>query len=117
MIFDDPAALNRLKKYLSDNLGPICDADPDVLADYVVALLKHDKSSQDLKQLCITQLDDFLKKEPFVQNLFDYLSSEEYLSTKNKGPDQPGNVAFAAKSDCMESNCLKKRSYKSDSLS
>ena len=39
-----------------------------------------------------------LATEPFVQNLFDYLSSKEYLNTKSNGPDQPGNVASAGSS-------------------
>lgn len=44
-----------------------CDADPDVLADYVLALLKHDKSTPDLKELCTSQLVDFLKEGKFVR--------------------------------------------------
>jgi len=37
------------------------DADSDVLADYVLALLRHDHTENEVKQLCIEQLDDFLK--------------------------------------------------------
>ncbi|KAJ3220341.1 hypothetical protein HDU67_000008 [Dinochytrium kinnereticum] len=60
-----------------------CDVDPTVLADYVVALLKHDKSIEDLKETCISQLDDFLREEtvPFVENLFDYMATEDSFST------------------------------------
>ncbi|CAG8793409.1 10916_t:CDS:2, partial [Cetraspora pellucida] len=80
MIIDDSSS-KALKKYLSHILEPICDADPDVLAEYVIALLKHDKSNQDLRQLCIDQLDDFLKEEtePFVEKLFESLATKEYL--------------------------------------
>ncbi|KAI9667052.1 MAG: hypothetical protein M1829_005593 [Trizodia sp. TS-e1964] len=37
------------------------DADSDVLADYVLALLRHDQPSEDVRKLCIEQLEDFLK--------------------------------------------------------
>ncbi|RHZ78767.1 hypothetical protein Glove_156g87 [Diversispora epigaea] len=81
MIIDDSSS-KALKKYLSSILEPICDADPSVLADYVIALLQHDKSNQDLRQCCVDQLDDFLKEEtePFVEKLFEYLITKEYLS-------------------------------------
>ncbi|CAG8523924.1 10445_t:CDS:10 [Diversispora eburnea] len=81
MIIGDSSS-KALKKYLSSILEPICDADPSVLADYVIALLQHDKSNQDLRQCCIDQLDDFLKEEtePFVEKLFEYLITKEYLS-------------------------------------
>ena len=36
------------------------DADPKVLAEYVVALLRHDHPEAELKQTCIDQLVDFL---------------------------------------------------------
>ena len=39
-----------------------CDADPTALAKYVMALLKKDKSENELKNLCLEQLDVFLKK-------------------------------------------------------
>jgi RNA-binding protein 26 len=38
-----------------------CDADPDVLAQYVLALLKNNKPSSELKVSVIEQLEDFLK--------------------------------------------------------
>ena len=48
-----------------------CEADPDVLAKYVLALLRHDKESE-LEAHCIEQLRDFLKDETerFVKQLF-----------------------------------------------
>ena len=36
------------------------DADSDVLADYVLALLRHDQTQEEVQKLCIEQLDDFL---------------------------------------------------------
>jgi RNA-binding protein 26 len=37
-----------------------CDADPEVLADYVLALLNHDAPEADLRKVFVSQLEDFL---------------------------------------------------------
>ncbi|KNC98627.1 uncharacterized protein SPPG_06309 [Spizellomyces punctatus DAOM BR117] len=88
----DDASSTVLKKLLTSQLQPICDADPIVLADYVIALLKHDKPIADLKALCISQLDDFLKEatQPFVLQLFDSLASLGFLENE---PQAVGNQA------------------------
>lgn len=54
-----------------------CEADPEVVADYVLALLKHDSPSEDLKPHCIKELSDFLGDETnsFVDALFDTIES------------------------------------------
>jgi hypothetical protein len=39
-----------------------CDADPEVLSDYVLALLRHDASDGDLQNLLKEQLEDFLSE-------------------------------------------------------
>ncbi|CAB4406676.1 unnamed protein product [Rhizophagus irregularis] len=106
MLLDDTSS-KALKKYLSHHLEPICDADPKVLADYVIALLKHDKPDQDLKQLCIDQLDDFLRGEtgPFVDKLFDALGSQEYLSdalTTVQSQQEPIINASASSNNSIE---------------
>ncbi|CAG8492594.1 13438_t:CDS:10 [Ambispora gerdemannii] len=87
MILDDSSS-KALKEYLIQQLEPISDAEPAVLAEYVLALLKHDVSSQDLRQLCISQLDDFLKEEtePFVRKLFNELFNKEYLGERISSP-------------------------------
>lgn len=41
------------------------DADSDVLADYVLALLRHDQGEEEVKNLCVEQLDDFLRERMF----------------------------------------------------
>ena len=38
------------------------DADPDVLADYVLALLRHDGDISDVRKLCEEEIPDFLKE-------------------------------------------------------
>ncbi|KAG0252572.1 RNA-binding protein 27, partial [Mortierella polycephala] len=77
-------AQEALKAYLTKELTLISDADPAMLADYIIALLKHDKSDSELKTLCISQLEDFLQKEtePFVQTMFKALDSKSYLQSE-----------------------------------
>ena len=39
-----------------------CDADPQALAKYVLALIKKEKSIDELKKVCLNQLDVFLQE-------------------------------------------------------
>ncbi|GAA6063161.1 hypothetical protein JCM10212_005006, partial [Sporobolomyces blumeae] len=50
-----------VKPWLIRHLAPISDADPATLADYVLALLKHDVPDHDLEANCVDQLADFLE--------------------------------------------------------
>lgn len=79
---DDEKAL---RQWLVTKLGPICDADPVALAKYVVALIKKDKSENDLITSCKEQLDVFLQKETnsFVDGLFSALNSKNYLKSED----------------------------------
>ncbi|ORY26414.1 hypothetical protein BCR33DRAFT_859096 [Rhizoclosmatium globosum] len=81
---------NALQQHLVTVLEPVCDADPTVLAEYVVALLKHERSDADLEQSCIEQLDEFLRHEtrPFVSKLFKALADKSYLN-QNQTQAQP----------------------------
>ncbi|EWC43382.1 hypothetical protein DRE_07709 [Drechslerella stenobrocha 248] len=83
-LFDDgDAAL--LKKWVVNRLENISDADSDVLADYVLALLRHDQSENEVRQMCVDQLDDFLREytAAFVNELFATLRSKSYLSVNS----------------------------------
>ncbi|KAK6507482.1 hypothetical protein TWF481_005913 [Arthrobotrys musiformis] len=83
-LFDDgDSAL--LKKWVVTRLENISDADSDVLADYVLALLRHEQSEAEVRQMCIDQLDDFLRDHttPFVDQLFAALRSKSYLSVNS----------------------------------
>ncbi|KAK6325875.1 hypothetical protein J4Q44_G00052170 [Coregonus suidteri] len=86
--------LDALKTWLFKTLEPICDADPSALANYVVALVKKDKSETELKALCIDQLDVFLQKETqtFVDRLFEAVNSKSYLPQQDH---QPGSAVKA----------------------
>lgn len=58
-----------------------CDADPEVLSDYVLALLKHDGSDESLQASLQEQLEDFLAEQTksFVEKVFAALRSQSYL--------------------------------------
>ncbi|XP_053575254.1 RNA-binding protein 27 [Bombina bombina] len=69
------------KTWLAKLLEPICEADPSALANYVIALVRKDKSEKELKAICADQLDVFLQKETngFVDKLFESLHTKNYL--------------------------------------
>jgi RNA-binding protein 26 len=57
------------------------DADADVLADYVLALLRHDGDTNTVRGLCEAEIPDFLKEDSsiFVQDVFDAIHYKSYL--------------------------------------
>ena len=59
-----------------------CDADPAALAKYVLALIKKDKSVDELKESMVSQMDVFLQNETksFVEMLFTVVDTKEYIS-------------------------------------
>lgn len=58
-----------LKTFLINRLERSSEADPDVLSDYILALLRHDQSPAEVMQTCITQLADFMTSGSPPQNL------------------------------------------------
>ena len=49
-----------LKAFLVHRLESASEADPDVLSDYVLALLRHDQPPTKVMETCISQLADFM---------------------------------------------------------
>lgn len=80
--------LSKLKPFLVQKLSPICDADPEVLSEYVLALLKHDLSTEQLKEKCRSQLSDFLREHTnsFVEDLFAFLVPKPAPSEQQQQP-------------------------------
>lgn len=70
-------------KYIlcANKLVPRSDADADVLADYVLALLRHDGDVDTVRQLCEHEIPDFLKEDStiFVRDVFDAIQYKSYL--------------------------------------
>jgi len=58
-----------LKTFLIRRLNSASEADPDVLSDYILALLRHDQSPQEVMRTCITQLADFMTSGFFRAHL------------------------------------------------
>ncbi|CAE6429643.1 unnamed protein product [Rhizoctonia solani] len=75
---------SALRPWLVKNLEPICDAEPEVLSNYVLALLKHEAPEPELKETFRKQLYDFLDNETpkFVDELFAVLKNKSYKTPK-----------------------------------
>ncbi|GFR89995.1 RNA-binding protein 26 [Elysia marginata] len=86
--------VEALKTWLTAKLSPICDAEPGALAKYVCALVKKDKSEQDLRDICVDQLDVFLQQNtrPFVNDLFEALKSKAYIPPASEVKPKPSIV-------------------------
>lgn len=69
-----------LKAWLVQKLDDISDAESDVLADYVLALIKTDEPDAELKQRCVTDLEEFLKDNTprFVDEVIAAVNSASY---------------------------------------
>ncbi|PBL00824.1 hypothetical protein ARMGADRAFT_983224 [Armillaria gallica] len=80
MVFD-PNNSHHLKPWLVRTLEPICDAEPGALAEYILALLKHNVPESEMRKELAVQLDEFLEKEcqPFLDTLFTVLRTKSYL--------------------------------------
>ncbi|EJT98931.1 hypothetical protein DACRYDRAFT_101554 [Dacryopinax primogenitus] len=85
---------DTLRPWLVSTLEPICDADPVVLADYVIALLRHDGEEQQLRELFASQLEDFLDQEApaFVDKLFKEMSTRGMVVRQNTAPSIPASA-------------------------
>ncbi|CZT19010.1 uncharacterized protein RCC_04855 [Ramularia collo-cygni] len=79
MILDD-AESELLKTYITKLLEDVSDADSDVLADYVLALIKTDDAEDVAKPNCIDNLRDFLgeRAESFVEQVFAAIAAKTY---------------------------------------
>ncbi|KIY51399.1 hypothetical protein FISHEDRAFT_37255 [Fistulina hepatica ATCC 64428] len=92
MIFD-PSTSVHLKPWLIRTLEPICDAEPGALAEYILALLKHNVPEPEMRKELAVQLDEFLEKEcaSFIDTLFTALRTKSYIpyaaSNDSKPPD------------------------------
>lgn len=60
-----------LRKSLISSFFNRSDADPDVLADYVLALVRVDAPEQELRNASIENLEDFLRERTFTTCVSD----------------------------------------------
>ncbi|CZR62353.1 uncharacterized protein PAC_12250 [Phialocephala subalpina] len=95
MLFPDED-LPHLKKWIVKRLENTSDADADVLADYVLALLRHDGDVVTVRALCEREMPDFLKEDStvFVRDVFDVINYKSYLPGAPPPPRRP-SIPFA----------------------
>ncbi|CAG5120836.1 unnamed protein product, partial [Candidula unifasciata] len=93
--------VDALKVWLTNKLSPICDAEPSALAKYVCALVKKDKHEQDLRDICVDQLDVFLQQntKPFVDELFEVLKTKIYIPPVTETKPRPPPPIAVVKAD------------------
>ena len=80
-MFIDEADAVELKAWIVKRLENISDADSDVLADYVLALIRADSPEPELRVTAIESLEDFLKNNTtsFVEEVFLAIHTKSYL--------------------------------------
>lgn len=83
MLFDE-ADSELLKKWIVKKLEDVSDADSDVLADYVLALVKTDDPEPVAKASCVENLQDFLgdTSGKFVDDVFAAIKTKAYDPSK-----------------------------------
>ncbi|KAM0420592.1 hypothetical protein ACHAPT_011638 [Fusarium lateritium] len=70
-----------LKAWIVKRIENTSDADSDVLAEYVIALLKHDGDRDAVRKLCEKEIPDFLSEDPkaFLDDVFQAITYKSYL--------------------------------------
>ncbi|KAF2768252.1 hypothetical protein EJ03DRAFT_328447 [Teratosphaeria nubilosa] len=82
------------KAYITTKLEKISDADAETLAEYVLELLKSEGTEQQLRELCLSQLDDFVgdKTRQFVDETFASIRTKSF--DPNKPPVRPAAPVY-----------------------
>ncbi|OAA62341.1 CCCH zinc finger and RRM domain protein [Cordyceps fumosorosea ARSEF 2679] len=80
MLFPEEDAA-QLKTWIVKRIENTSDADSDVLADYVIALLKHDGDQASIRKLCEEEIPDFLTEDPktFLDDVFQAIAHKSYM--------------------------------------
>ncbi|GAB7358949.1 hypothetical protein MBLNU230_g5025t1 [Neophaeotheca triangularis] len=106
-----------LKTWVTKRLEVISDADSDVLADYVLALVGSDESEEAAKPTAVDSLQDFLqeKSEGFVEEVFAAIRERKFEVGWVPKPAGAGGVAPAASG--MGAGAGVKRGFEEDATS
>lgn len=80
MLFEEADA-PHLRAWIIKRLENTSDADADVLADYVIALLRHDADVDTIRKLFEEEIPDFLREDsaPFTDDVFQAVKYKSYL--------------------------------------
>lgn len=106
------------KNWLQRELKPLSDADPLLLSDYVMALLK-DNNTTDFKSNCMESLREFIgdRTPLFVDKMFNYLnrySSDSAVSNSSSSSNASG-TKYHDSAASMETQSLKRKHVDSGS--
>ncbi|KAA8644122.1 hypothetical protein EYZ11_006551 [Aspergillus tanneri] len=93
----------EVKKWVIRKLEDISDADSDVLADYVLALIRTDAPDEDIRKASEENLEDFLREHTaqFVNELFTTFASKTPSAPQVQPPlphDMPSIAATSTQS-------------------
>ncbi|KAL1900351.1 hypothetical protein Cpir12675_001035 [Ceratocystis pirilliformis] len=99
MLLYNEADSPRLKEWIVQRLGDTSDADSDILADYILALLRHEGDLASTRELCESELKDFFQDgtdqaSNFVDELFRVLDYKSYLPGALPQPPVPVKNSF-----------------------
>ncbi|KAK7956427.1 uncharacterized protein PG986_005649 [Apiospora aurea] len=90
MLFAEEDA-SHLKSWIVKRLANTSDADSDVLADYVLALLRHEGDTAAIRQLFEDEIPDFLREDSaaFTNDVFQAVQYKSYLPGAPPAPPAP----------------------------
>ncbi|KAK6828237.1 hypothetical protein PG987_011578 [Apiospora arundinis] len=85
----------HLKSWIVNRLANTSDADPDVLADFVIALLRHEGDVATIRQLFNDDMPDFLREDStaFTNDVFQAVQYKSYLPGAPPAPQIPQGPA------------------------
>ncbi|WFD27591.1 hypothetical protein MNAN1_002591 [Malassezia nana] len=109
-----------VKQWLVRELEPLCDADPDVLADYVLALFKNDANEAELVAMLNEQLADFLEQhtQAFVSKTVEALKRREHVAvqTRKREADDEGAPEETMTTDDNNAHTSKRQALADDAM-
>ena len=75
-----------LQAWLERRLATISDAEAPILAEYCIALLNHDQPPEEVRRVCIEQLNDFLRDDTtrFVDEVFEALRTRAFVDARSQ---------------------------------
>ena len=81
-----PGEEDAVRQHLVEQLKPLSEAEPEVLADYVMVLVEKDVPKDELRENCVLELSAFLQEstEQFVSQLFSDLDAKPWKKDSAK---------------------------------
>ncbi|KAF2996814.1 hypothetical protein E8E13_002154 [Curvularia kusanoi] len=93
------------KRWVLPKLETISDADAEVLADYVIALVTAKDSDANIRQNSVDSLSDFLQDNtvPFVDEVIRTLKNKSYVQTATEAPAPIPSIVGTSTSEYLPS--------------